>query len=58
LETTDGTPVVWREGPGKYRDEKKTICAIRPVIVLAGYGSWAVVYSWNGKEVEKIQISD
>jgi hypothetical protein len=60
LETTDGTPVVWREGPGKYQDiyGKKTFRATRPVIIFAGYESWAVVYAWNGKEVEKIQISD
>lgn len=60
LETTDGTPVVWREGPGKYDDldGKKTIQATKPVIVFAGYGSWSVVYAWTGKEVEKVQITD
>src|SRR5258707_2215308 len=36
LDTTDGTPVVWREGPGKYDDlyGKKTIRATRPGIVF------------------------
>jgi hypothetical protein len=60
LETTDGTPVVWRKGPGKYEgiDGKKTIRTKSPIIVFAGYESWAVVYAWNGKEVEKVQISD
>lgn len=60
LDTADGTPVVWREGPGKYRDVygQKTIQATRPVIVFAGYGSWAVLYAWTGKETEKVQISD
>jgi hypothetical protein len=62
LETTDGTPVVWREGPGKYEglyaENDKTIHATNPVIVFCGYESWAIVYSWNGKEVEKVWVSD
>jgi hypothetical protein len=60
LETTDGTPVVWREPPGKYQDlyGKKTIQAANPVIMFVGYESWAVVFAWTGKEVEKVQISD
>jgi hypothetical protein len=60
LDTTDGTPVVWREGPGKYDDlyGKKAIRATRPVIVFCGLESWAVVFSWTGKEVEKVQTSD
>jgi len=58
--TTDGTPVVWREGPGKYEDlyEKKTIRARWPVIVFCGLASWEVVFAWTGKEVEKVQTSD
>ena len=60
LDVTDGTPVVWREGPGKYDDVdgKKVILANKPVIVFAGYGSWSVLYSWTGKDVEKVQLSD
>jgi hypothetical protein len=60
LETTDGTPVVWREGPGRYDDisEPKTIRATNPVIVFCGYESWAILYAWTGKAVEKIWISD
>jgi len=60
LDTTDGTPVIWREGPGKYDDlyGKKTIRATRPVIVFCGLESWAVVFSWTGKEVERVQTSD
>ena len=60
LETTDGTPVVWREGPGDYEgvDGKKSIHSTNPVVVFAGYDSWAVVYAWDGKDVEKVQISD
>lgn len=60
LEATDGSPVVWREDPGKYDDRynKKTIRAANPVIVLCGYGSWSVLYAWTGKDVEKVQLSD
>jgi hypothetical protein len=60
LEATDGTPVVWREGPGKYEgmSEPMTIHAKYPVIVFCGYESWAILYSWTGKEVVKTWISD
>jgi hypothetical protein len=60
LETTDGAPAVWREGPGKYKDldGQTTIRATRPVIIFAGYGGWAVLYAWDGKGVRKIQISN
>jgi len=60
LETTDEVPVVWREGPGEYSDVygQKKIRATRPVVVLCGYESWAILYAWTGKEVEKIWISD
>jgi hypothetical protein len=60
LEETDGTPVVWREGPGKYEgmSEPQTIRAKYPVIVFCGYGSWAILYSWTGKDVVKTWISD
>jgi hypothetical protein len=61
LDTTDGTPVVWREGPGKYDGlyvGEKTIRATSPVIVFCGLESWAVVFVWTGKDVEKVQIDD
>jgi hypothetical protein len=60
LETADGTPVVWRQGPGKYEgvSGEKVIRATRPVIVLCGFGSWAILYAWTGKEVEKVWLSD
>lgn len=60
LDTTDGTPVVWRETPGKYDDlyGKKTIRATNPVIMFVGYESWATVFAWTGSEVVKVQISD
>jgi hypothetical protein len=60
LDTTDGTPVVWRDHPGKYEgmSEPNTIRAKNPVIVFCGLESWAIVYAWNGKDVEKLQVSD
>ena len=52
--------VVWRLGPGTYADIEtaKTIRAAHPVIVFAGYESWAILYAWNGKRVEKIWLAD
>jgi len=60
LETADEVSVVWRLGPGVYRDVygDKTIRARRPVIVLCGYGSWAILYAWTGSDVVKIWLSD
>ncbi len=62
LDTADAAPVpvVWRQGPGKYRDvyEQETIRATSPVIVLCGYGSWAILYAWTGNKVTKIWLSD
>lgn len=60
VDTTDGTPVVWHEGAGKYSDVygEKTIQATHEVIVLCGYESWAILYAWTGTEIQKIWISD
>ncbi len=60
LETADGTPVVWSEGPGKYdgMSDPMTIRVKYPVIVFCGYESWAILYAWTGKEIEKTWISD
>jgi hypothetical protein len=60
LETANGTPVVWREGPGKYEDiyGKKTIQATRPVVVLCYYESSTIVFAWTGKDVDKVWLSD
>lgn len=62
LDSADASPapVVWREGPGKYDDisEPKAIRATSPTIVFCGYGAWARLYAWTGKEVEMVQISD
>jgi len=53
-------PVVWREKAGKYDDvyRQRTLNAVRPVVVLCAYESWAILYAWSGKKVEKIWISD
>jgi hypothetical protein len=53
-------PVVWRQAPGTYKDVygKKTIRATKPVIVFCGYGSWAIVYAWTGKGVDKVWLAD
>jgi hypothetical protein len=60
LGAANGTPVVWREGPGKYEDiyGQKTIHATRPVVVLCYYESSTIVYAWTGKDVEKVWLSD
>jgi hypothetical protein len=59
---TRGTdvPVVWSQDPGKYRDVygNKQIRATNPVIVFCRYESWAILYAWTGKRVEKIWIMD
>jgi hypothetical protein len=59
-EITGPAPVVWRERPGKYDDVygEKTIKSTNPVIVLCAYDSWAILYAWVGKRVEKIWIRD
>jgi len=58
LDKTDGTPVVWREGPGKYDDldGKKVIQATSSVVVFAGYGSWSVLYAWTGKDARRFNF--
>jgi len=62
VDTADASPVpvVWNEKPGKYYDVygQKTLDANRPAVVFCGYESWAILYAWTGKEVEKIWISD
>jgi hypothetical protein len=60
LESTDGTPVVSRQPPGKYEDlyGEKKIQATHPVIMFVAYESWAVVFAWTGKDVDKVQVSD
>jgi hypothetical protein len=47
-------------GTSKYEDiyGQKKILSKNQVIVFCGYGSWAIVYAWTGKEVEKVWLSD
>ena len=62
MDTSGGmpVPVVWSEPPGKYTDIEngKIIRAVHPVFVFCGYESWAIVYAWTGKKVDKVWISD
>ncbi len=62
LDRADGAPVpvVWSQPPGEYRDVdgNKKIRATRPVIVFAGYESWAIVYAWTGRNIAKVWIAD
>ena len=60
LETTDGTPVVWSQKPGKYEGiwDPKPIVATHSVIVFCGYESWAIVYAWTENGIVKTWISD
>jgi len=60
LETFTGTPVVWEENPGRYKDVygEKTLIAKYPVIVLCFYEASAIVYCWTGQKADKIWISD
>ena len=61
IESTDGTPVVWREPPGKYEGlykEEQSFIAKHSVVVLCGYGSWAIAYAWIDNEVRKVWLSD
>jgi len=60
LEKTDGAPVVWSQGPGTYTDiyGQKTIHSANCVIVFCGYESWAILYAWTGKTVDKVWLSD
>lgn len=53
-------PVVWSLPPGHYHDVdgNKIIRATRPVIVFAGYESWAIIYAWTGNGVTKVWTAD
>ena len=60
LGSTDDKPVTRSEPPGKYESvyKTKTIRAKWPVVIVCGYGSWAVAYAWMGDRVEKVWLSD
>ncbi|MGH9732961.1 MAG: hypothetical protein ACRD8A_00035 [Candidatus Acidiferrales bacterium] len=63
LDSGDPSPdasVVWSQPPDTYTDVygNKTIRATRSVIVFCKYESWAILYAWTGKRVNKIWIMD
>lgn len=60
LDAADGAVAVWQEGPGNYVEVygEKMVRATRPVIVISDYGSFAILYAWTGKEVDKVWLSD
>jgi hypothetical protein len=61
LETSKlSVPVVWSQGPGTYQDVygEKQIRATKPVIVFGEYSAWIILYSWTGKNVDKIWLTD
>jgi hypothetical protein len=53
-------PVAWRQEPRAYKDIEngKVIRAIHPVVVFCGYNSWAIVYAWTAKGIDKVWIAD
>ncbi|HEY6372473.1 MAG TPA: hypothetical protein VIX37_17990, partial [Candidatus Sulfotelmatobacter sp.] len=60
LDSANGpTPVIWSQPPGQYRgvSGEKTIRAAHPVIVFAGYESWAILYVWRGSG-KRVQLAD
>jgi hypothetical protein len=60
LEKSDGAPVVWREGLGKYEglNEAKPLHAKNSVVVLCWYGSSTILYAWMDDHVDKVWLSD
>jgi len=50
-----GTCCIWRDKAGRYDDVygEETLTSAHHVIVFWRYESWAIVYAWTGKEVEK-----
>jgi hypothetical protein len=59
-EKIDDASVIWKEPPGEYEGvlDGKKIKAKYPVIILVGYESWAIVFSWTGHDVVKVWVSD
>lgn len=53
------SPVIWSDEPGDYEGVwGDKLHAAHSVIVWEGYESWAVLYAWNGRKVEHIQLLD
>lgn len=59
-EVTGPTPVAVQGSAGEYEHvyREKKLTSQHEVVFFIGYESWAIVYAWNGKEIEKIQASD
>jgi hypothetical protein len=53
-------PAIWAEPPGEYKDvrEKKIIRATHPVLLAAQYEAWAIAFSWDGTQIQKVWITD
>ena len=60
VDSVNEVAVLWVEKPGEYRDTygEKTIRATHDAVVFCGYGSWAILYAWTGKDIQKVWISD
>jgi hypothetical protein len=58
-ETGGPAPAIWSEKPGEYEGVYGAkMRPTRSVILFVGYGSWAVMYAWDGRKVKHIQIND
>jgi hypothetical protein len=55
-----GLPTLTREQPGLYEDVygEKTIRARGEALLLVGWESWAILYAWTGKTIDKVWLAD
>ena len=53
-------PVVVAMPAGEYEQvyKERTLKSVNDVIAYIGYESWAIVYAWDGKEIQKVHIND
>ncbi len=60
LARAGGFPVLWTEPSGEYESvyHDKRFRSKNPVIVLCWYESSAIVYTWTGRKIDKLWISD
>jgi len=58
-ELSEEAPLIWSDEPGDYEGVwGDKLHASHSVIVWQGYESWAVLYAWNGRKIEHIQLVD